>query len=183
MDKAVKLAIIVGILLAGSGIFYHYVIYLPDLEQRKVERDRADREEAARHAEIERIEAVKRTALERQAALLAEQQRLEPARRAEITEHEAAMRNINRKTYYDCLNSMRKSYEGDWANACKTQAKIHSAQLKNCLETRGMGETFCHSIYGDADPSPNCALRSSIADDINKSHDKEKQRCLAEAKL
>jgi len=33
VDKAVKLAIIVGILLAGSGIFYHYVIYLPDLER------------------------------------------------------------------------------------------------------------------------------------------------------
>jgi len=183
VDKIVKLAIIVGILLAGSGIFYHYVIYLPDLEQRKVERDRVDREEAARRAEIERIEAAKRAALERRAALLAEQQRIEPARRAEIAKHEAAMRNINRNTYYDCLNSVRKSYEGDWANACKTQAEIHSAQLKNCLETRGLGETFCHSTFGGADPSPQCALRSSIADDINKNHDKEKQRCLAEATL
>jgi hypothetical protein len=183
VDKIVKLAIIVGILLAGSGIFYHYVIYLPDLEQRKVERDRVDREEAARRAEIQRIEAAKRAALERRAALLAEQQRIEPARRAEIAKHEAAMRNINRNTYYDCLNSVRKSYEGDWANACKTQAEIHLAQLKSCLETRGMGETFCHSTYGSPDPSPKCALRSSIADDINKNHDKEKQRCLAEATL
>ena len=183
MDKIVKLAIIVGILLAGSGIFYHYVIYLPDLEQRKVERDRVDREEAARRAEIERIEAAKRAALERRAALLAEQQRIEPARRVDMAKHEAAMRTINRKTYYGCLNSVRKSYEDNWANACNTQAKLHSAQLQNCLETRGLDETFCHSTFGAADPSPQCILRSSIADDINKNHDKEKQRCLAEATL
>ncbi|HEY7674194.1 MAG TPA: hypothetical protein VH867_03120 [Burkholderiales bacterium] len=183
VDKAVKLAVIVGILLAGSGIFYHYVIYLPDQEQQKLERDRADREKAARQAEIERIEAAKRAALERRAALLAEQQRMEPYRRAEMTKHEAAMRNVNRKTYYDCLNAVRKTYEGDWANACKTQAEIHSTQLKNCLETRGLGEAFCHSTFGGADPSPQCALRGSIADTINKNHDEEKQRCLAEAKL
>lgn len=183
MDKLLKIAIIVGVLLAGFGVFYRYVIYLPDLEQRRVERERADREEVARQAEIERIEAAKRAAWERRAALLAERQRIEPARRAETEKHEAAMRNVNRKTYYDCLNSARKSYEDDWANACKTDVEIHSAQLKNCLETRGLGETFCQSIYGSADPSPQCTLRSSIADVINKNHDKEKQRCLAEAKL
>jgi len=183
MDKAVKIAIILGILLASFGVFYHYVVYLPDLEQRKAERERAESEATARRAEIERIEAARRAALERRAALLAEEQRIEPARRAEMAKHEAAMRNINRKTYYDCLNSVRKSYEDDWANACNTQAKIHLAQLQNCLETRGLGETFCHSTFGGADPSPQCALRSSNADDINKNHDKEKQRCLAEATL
>jgi hypothetical protein len=183
VDKILKIAIIIGVLLASFGVFYHYVIYLPDLEQKRVAREQAEKEEAARRSEIERIEAARRAALERQAALLSEQQRIEPARRAETAKHEAAMRNINRKTYYDCLNSVRKSYEEDWANACQTQAKLHSAQLKNCLETRGLDETFCHSTYGAADPSHQCALRRSIADDINKNHDKEKQQCLAEAKL
>ena len=181
MDKAVKIAIILGILLASFGVFYHYVIYLPDLELRKAERERAEIEAAVRRAEIERIEAARRAALERRAALLAEEQRIEPARRVDMAKHEAAMRTINRKTYYGCLNSVRKSYEDNWANACNTQAKLHSAQLQNCLETRGLDETFCHSTFGAADPSPQCILRSSLAEGINKYHEREKQRCLAEA--
>lgn len=35
MDKFVKLAIVVGALLAGFGIFYHYVIFLPGIEHDK----------------------------------------------------------------------------------------------------------------------------------------------------
>lgn len=31
MDKLVKISIIVASLLAGFGVFYHYVIYLPDV--------------------------------------------------------------------------------------------------------------------------------------------------------
>jgi hypothetical protein len=183
VDKLLKIAVIVGVLLAGIGVFYHYVIFLPDLERQRAAREELEKLEAARRAETERIEAARRAALERQAALLAEQQRMEPARRAEIAKHEAAMRNINRKTYYDCLNSVRAGYEDDWANACRTQARLHSVQLNDCLETRGLGETFCHSTYGAADPGPQCTLRRSVADEINKNHDREKQQCLAEAKL
>ena len=95
---------------------------------------------------------------------------------------EAAMRNFNRKTYYDCLNSVRASYEGDWASARKTQATLHSVQLNSCLETRGLDETFSHSTYGAADASPQCTLRKSMADEINRNHDKEKRQCLAEAR-
>ena len=110
MDKAVKFAIIVGILLAGFGVFYHYVIYLPDVEQRRVERER-DEKEASNRAEVE---AAKRAALERaRVALLAEQERLEAARRAEIAKHEAAMRNLDRKSaYYRCLDAAQKDSSG-----------------------------------------------------------------------
>ena len=183
MDKLLKVAVIVGFLLTGFGVFYHYVIFLPDLERQRVAREELETSSAAERAESERIEAAKRAALERQAALLAEEQQMEPARRAEIAKHEAALRNINRKSYYECLNSVRKRYEDDWANACKTQAKLHSVQIRNCLETRGLGETFCDATYGAADPSPQCTLRRSMADEINRHHDKEKQQCLAEAKL
>jgi hypothetical protein len=183
VDKLLKIAVIVGVLLAGFGVFYRYVIFLPDLERQRIAEEELEKQEAARRAEKERIEAARRAALERQAALLAEEQRMEPARRAEMARHEAALRNINRKTYYECLNSARKRYEDDWASACTTQAKLHSVQLRNCLETRGLGEAFCHSTYGAADPGPQCTLRRSLADGINKNHDKEKQQCLAGAKL
>ena len=33
MDKSVKFAIIIGALLAGFGVFYHFVIFLPGVER------------------------------------------------------------------------------------------------------------------------------------------------------
>ena len=181
MDKAVKFAIVVGVLLAGFGVFYHYVIYLPDLEQRKAEREREEKD-AAKRAEVE---AAKRTAIDRaEAALRAEAERVESAKRAEIAKHQAVLRNLERKSaYHACLTSARKAYEADWASACKSNAKFLQAKLKNCLETPGYGERYCHATFGDADPSPQCSLPSSLADDINKHHDKAKQQCLGEAKL
>ena len=35
MDKLLKLAIVFGVLLAGTGVFYHYVIFLPGVEKEK----------------------------------------------------------------------------------------------------------------------------------------------------
>lgn len=32
MDKFVKLAVVLGIVLVGGGFFYHYVIYVPAIE-------------------------------------------------------------------------------------------------------------------------------------------------------
>ena len=187
MDKAFKFAIIVGILLAGFGVFYHYVIFLPDVEQRRVEREREEKE-AAKHAEIE---AAKRAEVERfEAAIRGDEERAEAARRAQVEKLEAARRKLERQSaYYDCLGGARKNYEANWAAACKSQAKARSASLKSCLEdpnivgNQFMGARYCHSTYGDVDPSPTCTLQGGRGDDINKLHDKEKQQCLAEAKL
>lgn len=35
VDKLMKLAIIAGFLLGGFGVFYHYLIFLPDLERQR----------------------------------------------------------------------------------------------------------------------------------------------------
>jgi hypothetical protein len=47
MEKLVKLAVVLGALLAGVGVFYHYVIFLPGVERQKVEREEAAKREAA----------------------------------------------------------------------------------------------------------------------------------------
>jgi hypothetical protein len=163
MDKAIKLAIIVGILLAGFGVFYHYVIYLPGVEQRKDERERAEREEAARRAAQERLEA----------AMRADQERAT-----------AAQRELDRATvYYDCLGRAEKNYLAHWVSECKSQARRSTAQLKNCLENSSLGEKGCRSIHGSPDPSPTCSLSKVVADNAETIYDKAKQQCLVEAKL
>lgn len=35
LDKVSRLAIPLGVLLAGAGVFYHYVVFLPGLERQK----------------------------------------------------------------------------------------------------------------------------------------------------
>jgi hypothetical protein len=44
-DKFLKVAVGVGVLMAGSGVGYHFGVYLPQIERMKVERsDRVARE-------------------------------------------------------------------------------------------------------------------------------------------
>lgn len=169
MDKLVKISIIIACLLAGFGVFYHYVIFLPDVEQNKIERERAEKEVADTRAKVEKLLA---------------------AQREEAEKQEAERRKLERQSaYYDCLGRAGKTYDANWANECKAQAKARLVHLKNCLEdpNRGgnqfMGAKYCQSTYGGADPSPTCSLPSGVAENINKSHDKAKQQCLAEAKL
>ena len=50
MDKFIKLAIVVAALLAGGGVFYHYVIFLPELERTKNEQLVAEKQAVAETA-------------------------------------------------------------------------------------------------------------------------------------
>jgi hypothetical protein len=47
MEKLLKVAVILGALLAGVGVFYHYVIFLPSVERQKIERAETEKREAA----------------------------------------------------------------------------------------------------------------------------------------
>ena len=163
MDKAIKFAIIVGVLLAGSGVFYHYMIFLPDLEQRKVERELAERQEAAQRATQERQEAAVRDYQE-----LAEAQN----------------RKIEREiAYNNCLGNANKNYIALWASECIAQAKNDSERFENCILDPNLTRQYCESLWRQADPRPNCALPIKLAESLNTRHEKAKQQCLAEAKL
>lgn len=48
MDKLLRNALIAGILLAGFGIFFHYVIFLPSVERQKAAQIAAEKEQAAK---------------------------------------------------------------------------------------------------------------------------------------
>ena len=49
MDRTLRLALIVGALLAGGGVFYHYVIFLPHVEEQR-RADTREREERRKEA-------------------------------------------------------------------------------------------------------------------------------------
>ena len=55
MDKFVKIAVVVGVLLAGIGVFYRYVIFLPGLERDKIEREENTKRELAKQEAIKQV--------------------------------------------------------------------------------------------------------------------------------
>jgi hypothetical protein len=60
MDKLLKGSLAIGALLAGFGVFYHYVFFIPTVEREKQERVQAqqrEREEAKLTEQREKEEA------------------------------------------------------------------------------------------------------------------------------
>lgn len=164
MDKLLKGSLAIGALLAGFGVFYHYVFFIPTVEREKQERVQAQQRE-------------------KEEAKLTEQREKEEARRA------AESKEASRRAAYDaCLGAAREKYLTSWASACRAVAKDKNTRLKNCLndkavvENRYMGANWCHANHGNADASPNCSLPSSRAEPINKYLQTEDTRCLVEYK-
>ena len=50
MEKLLKIIVVVGVLLVGVGVFYHYVIFLPGMEQKKIEQVEGEKREEASKA-------------------------------------------------------------------------------------------------------------------------------------
>jgi len=163
VDKLLKSSIIVASLLAGIGAFYHYVIYLPGLEQQKAESEREEKQEAAQRA-----------AQEREEAFMRDYQELAEAQNRKI-EREIA--------YNNCLGNANKNHIALWASECIAQAKNDSERFKNCILDPNLTRQYCESLWRRPDPRPNCALPIKLAESLNTRHEKAKQRCLAEAKL
>ena len=64
MEKLVKVAVILGALLAGIGVFYHYVVFLPSVERQKIESAENEKRETAKQEASRQMfyEACKRDA-------------------------------------------------------------------------------------------------------------------------
>ena len=169
MDKLVKFAVILGALLAGGGVFYHYVIYLPAIQQQEAQR------EAQRAGEQKQETAAQEILRQNQMA-----------ERAEQNKREAALRQVQ---YEICKANALKNYDANWAAACVSFARSQEMSLRNCLSDRTiisnpyMGENYCRGTFRNTDSSPTCTLPKVQADSINQAFDGEQQRCLQEARL
>ena len=142
MDRAVKLAIILGALLAGFGVFYHYVVFLPGAQRERATAAERERQEKATAAEGER-QVTERRDLQRRIAYescLVAARRNYDADWATACESVAATREEQLK---NCLSD------------------------KSIISNRYLGPEHCHSTYGGADPSPECTLPKTRAESID----------------
>lgn len=164
MDKFIKFAIAIAVLLAGGGVFHHYVIFLPGVERAKQEQ----------LADENRIK---------------QEQLIEAKRVAEEEKQAASRKELTKQiTYSSCLISATEDYEGSWAKACVIASVESERKLNNCLADRAiinnqfMGSSYCRSTFPYRDRSPTCTLPGSAADTVNKYFTDAKQKCMDEAK-
>lgn len=55
MDKIVRASVVAGALMAGGGVFYHFVIFLPGVEKAKAEKLEAEERAAERKAATRQV--------------------------------------------------------------------------------------------------------------------------------
>ncbi|GJH30235.1 hypothetical protein [Caballeronia novacaledonica] len=172
MDKLMKAAIVAvvcSLLLAGAGVFYYFVIFLPGIERQKLELSQQAERDAAKRAEQAMIDA---------------------KNKEEQAKNDAFLKETQKKLMYDaCKADARSNYTADWANACKDIASMTSQGLRNCLADKNLGgnaylgESYCRRLYPQGDASANCSLPVSRADRINKTFHDAQEKCLQEAQL
>ena len=153
MDKMIRLAVIVAVLLAGVGVFYHYVIFLPSVEQKKAEAEqkKADLEQSEKQKIAEK-ESARKVAYNSCVV-------------AAATDYESNWATACEETAKTRLASHQ---------ACLSDPSIINNQY--------MGEAFCKRTYPLLDGKPDCALPMAKVELADQRHAKAKERCLAEAK-
>ena len=164
MDKFIKFMIAIAVLLAGGGVFYHYVVFLPHVERAKQEQ----------LADENRVK----------------QEQLAEAKKGVESEKQAsALRELSKQIVYEqCLTSARVNYEANWAAACVTAATESERKQRNCLADSAvianqyMGPSWCRSTYPYLERSPSCTLPGGVADNVNSYFTSAKQKCMEEAK-
>jgi len=109
MDKLLKFAIVVAVLLAGGGVFYHYVIFLPKVERTKQE-------------QITEENRIKQVQID------------EAKRAAESERQEAARKDLAKQVGYEqCLQTARVNYAANWATACKLEHRSSLSLASNFI--------------------------------------------------
>lgn len=153
IDAFLKLSIVAGVLLASSSVAYYYVIYLPDRDAR------IDANNGA-----------------------AEQRRAEEKAAAEQRRSDE---QVDAQMRYDRgIRQAQETYDATWASNCRLKGQSAAQRHTNCI-VNGADKELCDKMYDRerlVDSSPNCSLPSSIAESLDASLNKARDRCLQASK-
>ncbi len=170
-NKTIKLILAIGLvvaaLVASAGVFYYYVVFVPNLEQQKLD------------LEQQKMEQERQDALEAKEA--------EEARIAQEKLDQETKEQQKNLAYSDCLTNAQAVYENNWARNCQSIAERNKVELQNCLNTEYimnnefMGERYCKKTYGNTKGLADCSLPGAVAEKLNTSLKERKESCLVEA--
>lgn len=149
-QNILRLASAAAVLLVGSSVAYHYIIYIPN------------KDEATRNQLLAKEDLAMKDASEKA-------RRDETARKAKET---AAL--FRRTAYQVCVSNAQADYSARWDASCKTHAAASARNRQNCV-ARGVAEATC--LEWNPVPPASCELSNALADDYGKDLDDEKDRC------
>lgn len=159
-SKTIKLILAIGLataaVLASAGVFYYYVVFVPNLEQQKFD--------------LEKQMLKEKQDTEAQALEKKEQQAEKRTQAYQICLSEAEQSYSNH--WSNSCSSL----------ADRNKVKLQNCLNDNSiLNNQFMGEKWCHENFGKTEFDPQCTLPRGVADDIERNRKDNKERCLSEA--
>lgn len=160
---------ILSLALAATSIAYYYVIYLPARDALQDARREDERNEARRQAAA-RADEERRTQDER------EHREAQERSAAELRKFMVEAR------YKGCLQRVSNNYSAMWDNYCKQNEEQRRKDYQSCITSQNqyMNKEICNNLHGTPLPETNCKLRHQVADDLNSTLEREKNRCFQE---
>ena len=129
LDKGIKLSIITGILMTSFSVFYHYMFFIPQLEEKKATKQ-----------------------FDSELAKLKEEKEIERIRfNTEKQRHQSKIYNMKQ-----CLEAVDKTYNDNLVNACKSygldtrdeNCTLPNYHIAHTEKTRVEGREVCLKLYG-----------------------------------
>lgn len=159
-NKTIKLVLAIGVviaaLLGSAGVFYYYVIFLPNLEQQKLDIEKQ---------KLQQKQEAEATALKKK------EQQIEQRSVAYQNCLESAEMAYTNNWSNSCQKLSERNQRG--LENCLDDPSIMNNQF--------MGKSYCMKVFGITEFDSDCTLPSKIADGIETARSERKEACMSEA--
>lgn len=159
-NKTIKLVLAIGLvlaaLIASAGVFYYYVVFVPNLEQQKLDLEKQKLKEK-QEAEAK---ALKKKEQESEQRAQAYQNCVNNAEITYTNNWSSACQKLSERNQVgldNCLNN------------------------PSIMNNQFMGKSYCEKVYGATEFDPECTLPGNTADGIEKARTERKEACMHEA--
>lgn len=157
--KPINMVLVIGLvssaLLASAGVFYYYVIFVPKLEQQRLD--------------LEKQKILQKQ--EEQKALKKKQWQAEHRKQV----YQNCLNDVEQSYNNTWANSCQQLVEQDQNNLehCLNDRRVMLNPFK--------GESYCLKLFGHTEYNANCQLPVETADQIEMLRTQQKEACLQSA--
>jgi hypothetical protein len=166
LEAILKMLALAAVTTAGLSVGYYYVVLLPQrdarLEQQRI--NEQVRIEAQTQANHERIE---------------QEKRMEEIRKRNTEIQRREERAAAQRRYDVCILRAEKSYQSEWVSECRRISQTSQKSYDKCIK-EGTSKEVCKLVRGQPTDNINCSLPRTIANELEATMEKAKDRCLQE---
>ncbi|WP_442768731.1 hypothetical protein [Acinetobacter bohemicus] len=159
-SKTIKLILAIGLvtaaLIASAGVFYYYAIFVPSLEQQKLDLEKQKLKEK-QDAEAKALKKKEQDAEQRAQGY---QTCIDNAETAYTSNWNSACQKLsehNQVAFDNCMSN------------------------PSIINNQFMGKAYCEKQYGATEFDPECTLPGNTADGIERARTERRDACMAQA--